>query len=411
MWAIPRKVVMNPSYSKLLARAAIAVAASVVFDAAAAPTLAPIPAAPAYGQAVQLQLRDSLGPVYLPATRYSRNANMLTIEFEYMNGALAAPRPDFDVVPLDFGELAPGNYLVEARFIDMARPSAPPQVVSSGIAVAAPTEWGVFTVPQRPNAFEPVQILVTSAAYFDPASLHAIVMGGTVRVDFDYYQYAPVVWNNPPPGAVAFASVTVGGLPPGGFRVEAWAKPKDGNGGPSALYFTRDVTVAQAATAVEFYSPQKDHYFVTAGPEEIARLDSGAEPGWQRTGQRFKVWLRQEDAPAGAVPVCRFYASGPSSHFYTLNASECDWLKRFEQSQRALTQAAGLPYLGWSYEGVAFYSVAPQNGQCGAGMSAVYRAFNGSSTLPNHRFTADARQRAAMLVDWNDEGVAFCSPG
>ena len=400
---------MNPSYSKLLARFAVALAFAA-FDAPAAPTLAPIPAAPTYGQPVQLQLRDALGPVYLPATRYTRKANMFTIEYEYMNGGAPA-RPDFDVVPLDFGELAPGNYLVEAHFIDMANPAAPPQVASSGISVAAPTEWGVFAVPQQPAAFEPMQVTVTSAAYFDPATLHAIVIGNTVRIDFDYYQYSPVVWNNPPPGAVAFATVPVVGLPPGAFHIEGWAKAKDGTGGTSQLYFTRDFTVSQGATAVEFYSPQKDHYFVTAGPDEIQRLDAGIEPGWQRTGQRFKVWLRPEDAPVGAMPVCRFYAAGPSSHFYTLNAAECDWLKRLEQSGRAMAQAAGVAYLGWSYEGIAFYSVAPVNGQCGAGMTPVYRAFNGSSTVPNHRFMADARQRAAMLVEWNDEGVAFCSPG
>ena len=180
--------------------------------------------------------------------------------------------------------------------------------------------------------------------------------GNTVRVDFDYYQHSPVVWNNPPPGAVAFAAVSVGGLAPGAFRVEGWAKPKDGSAA-SQQYFARDIVVAPSAAAIEFYSPQNDHYFITAGVAEIARLDSGAQPGWRRTGQRFKVWLRPEDAPPGALAVYRFYAAGPGSHFYTLNAGECEWLKRIEQTLRTMSAAAGIPYLGWSYEGIAFYSM------------------------------------------------------
>jgi len=389
------------------------IAACVAFAAAnalAAPTLAPIPAAPAYGQSVQVQLRDALWPVYLPATRYTRRGNTLAIEFEYLAGNFGPLRPDFDLVPLDFGELPPGNYAVEARFYDIAHPDALPQLASSGISVAAPQDWGVYAAPQQPAALEPVQILVNSAAFFDPATLRAYVSVDVIRVDFDYYPNSPTVWNNPPPGAVSLASVAIGGLAPGAFRIEGWAKPK--SGGTSQQYFARDIVVAPTASVVEFYSESKDHYFMTASPEEIARLDAGVEPGWQRSGQRFKVWLRAEGAPIGVMPVCRFYAAGPSSHFYTLNAGECEWLKQLEQMRRAQAAAQGQPFLDWGYEGIAFYSVPPQNGQCPAGTAPVYRAYNrgGSHNDPGHRFMADARQRAAMLMSWADEGVAFCSP-
>jgi len=378
-------------------------------QAQAAPTLAPIPAAPAYGQVVQVQVSESQWPVYLPATRYTRRGNMLYIDFEYVAQNFGPGRPDFGIAPVDFGELPPGNYAVEARFHDIAHPDAPAQVASSGLAVAGPSDWGVFAVPQQPGAFEPVQVLVNSAAFFDPATLSASMSGNVIRVDFDYYSHAPTVWNNPPPGAVSMAAVTIGGLAPGAFRIEGWARAKEG--GDSQQFFTRDVVVSRAATAIEFYSAEKDHYFVTAGQQEIARLDSGVEPGWQRTGQRFKVWLRQEDAPPGAVPVCRFYAAGPSSHFYTLRPGECEWLKRLEQQQRAAYSAIGLPFPGWGYEGIAFYSMPPQdNGLCAGGYAPVYRSFNKDSVVPNHRFTADARQRAAMLTTWSDEGVGFCSP-
>src|SRR5438552_11746620 len=92
------------------------IAALAAASALAAPTLAPIPAQPAYGQSVQVQLRDSTWPVYLPATRYTRRGDMLTIDFEYIADGFGPARPDFDLVPLDFGELPPGNYMLEARF-------------------------------------------------------------------------------------------------------------------------------------------------------------------------------------------------------------------------------------------------------------------------------------------------------
>ncbi len=397
------------SYSSRLSRLFAACAALAASAALCAPTLTPIPAAPAFGQPVQLQLRDSLGPVYLPATRYSRSRNILTVEYEYAPGMPFNPgRPDFSLAPVDFGELAPGDYAVEAHLYDMSHPSAPAQVVSSGLNVAAPSDYGMFTVPQQPQALESMQVLVNSAAYLDPATMRVSMIGSVVRVDFDYYSHSPVLWGNPPPGAVPLATIGVSGLAPGRYQLEGWGRAKDT--GLSDRYFVRDLVVAPTAWVIEFYSPEKDHYFLSASPEEIARLDSGAEPGWKRTGQRFKAWLRPEGAPVGVMPVCRFYAAGPSSHFYSLNPSDCDWLRQLEQMQRMQAQDAGKQFLGWGYEGTAFYSLPPQNGVCPGGTTTVYRSYNKGVTGSNHRFTGDARQRAAMLVQWADEGAAFCSP-
>ena len=400
---------MISSY-KTLARALVPLALALASSCAvvAAPTLAPIPSAPVYGQAVQLQLRDSGWPVYLPATRYTRNGNSIAVEFEY-TANFDPKRADFGLVPIDFGELAPGNYNLEARFYDIAHPSAPPQGVSAGLTVAAPQDWGLYTVPQQPAALEPLQVLVNSAAFFDPTTLGATVVGNVIRVDFDYYSHSPTIWNNPPPGAVSFAGVKVAGVAPGLYHVEGWGRAKDT--GVTERYFTRDIVVAQTAWVIEYYNVALDHYFITANPNDIAQLDSGAAPGWKRTGLRFKAWLRAEDASIGAMPVCRFYAAGPASHFYSANPGDCDFLRQLEQTQRGQAQAAGQPFLGWSYEGTAFYSLAPQNGSCPAGTTPVYRAYNKGVTGANHRFTADARQRAAMLVSWADENVAFCAPG
>src|SRR5207247_6350672 len=58
--------------------------------------------------------------------------------------------------------------------------------------------------------------------------------------------------------------------------------------------------------AIEYYYPSLDHYFVTANPSEIAALDGGTFPGWQRTSLGFKVYDPATAIP-GLVPVCRFY--------------------------------------------------------------------------------------------------------
>jgi serine protease len=150
---------------------------------------------------------------------------------------------------------------------------------------------------------------------------------------------------------------------------------------------------------------------MAAGPDEIDLLDGGAQGNWKRTGQGFHAWLQRGDAPGSAQPVCRFYAAGPNSHFYTGDPSECGSLKALEQKDRADAAARGQRFLGWGYEGIAFYALMPVNGQCPSGTSPVWRAYNNRAAEDdsNHRFTVDPQQRAAMAAAWIDEGVAFCS--
>jgi hypothetical protein len=178
---------------------------------------------------------------------------------------------------------------------------------------------------------------------------------------------------------------------------------------PPRRYAT-DFQVKGTSTVVEYYSDQLDHYFISAWPDEVTALDAGV--AFKRTGQRFQAWLRVADAPGYATPVCRFYASGPNSHFYTADPGECQYLKSLEQKQRADANAKGQPFPGWQFEAIAFYAVAPQGGACPSGTTPVYRAYNNRAAEndSNHRFTASERMRQAMRQSWVDEGVAFCSP-
>jgi hypothetical protein len=399
---------MSARISEHLTAAAFAAAASLSLPAIAAPTIT-FTTLPTYGNPVSVQLRDSDHPTYLPATRYKVDGSTIVIEYEYLNDGFGPFSPDFGNPPLSLGELAPGNYTVQARLYDIDQPKASPQILDNNIPVIPPDAYGLYMVPMEPQAWSPTQVLVKSAAYFDPASMRASMSGNVIRVDFDYYGSAPV-GGSMPAGTTSFSSVVLPSLQPGAYKVEGWGRDKAG--GNPVRYFTTDFTVAPSAPVIEYYNASLDHYFITAGPDEIAMLDRGVQGDWKRTGQRFKAWLRASDAPPSAKTVCRFYAQGPNSHFYTGDDGECRYLRALEQQQRADATAQGKPFLGWQYEGIAFYAVMPDGGACPGGMTTVYRSYNKrfAENDSNHRFTADPLMRVAMNVGWADEGAAFCAP-
>lgn len=389
--------------------APLALAAAIVPGANAAQLVA-TPSLATYGQPVSVELRDTTAPAYLPATRFIRVGSTIVIDYEYAPNAFTAARPDFGTPNVALGELVPGNYTIEARLFMMDDPMAAPKVVMQSLAVAPPERWGIYLIPKAPEAFEPTDVMIRSAAYFEPGSMQVTANGNVIRVSFDYRGDAPV--GGPiPPGTTSFAAARLPELAPGHYTVEGWGRDKS-TGAAAERYFSQAFTVASAVNVVEYYAEALDHYFITAAPDEAALLDGGGMGGWKRTGHKFKAWLRMGDAPPNAKPVCRFYARGPNSHFYTGVAEDCDYLKALEARQRADARARGEPFLGWAFENIAFYALVPENGQCAPGTTPVYRAYNDRAAKndTNHRFTADPRQRLAMALTWLDEGVAFCSP-
>jgi hypothetical protein len=376
---------------------------------AAAPFIASTPSLPAYGQELNVEVRNFDFPSFLPATRYTINGNVIDIEYQYVTDEWSLSSASVGTPAVNVGELPPGNYTVNAHFYDNANPNAAPRVVTTNVPVLAPDAWGIYSVPQNPDAYTPMWAMVRSAVYYDAASLRATISNGVIRVDFDYYGDAPT-GGPAPAGSTSYGSVKLAALPPGHYRMEGWGRPK--TGGASALYFSRDVAIGTASPVVEYYAAPTQHYFITAGPSDISGLDPGTLT-WKRSSQGFKAWLNPADAPAGAVPVCRFYAAGPNSHFYTGSVADCEGLKALEAQQRAEASAKGAPFLGWAYEQIAFYALVPVNGQCPGDTVPVYRAFNATVAQhgANHRFMSDARMRYAQLAaGWADEGVQFCSP-
>ncbi|MBP8297867.1 MAG: hypothetical protein KAX84_17280 [Burkholderiales bacterium] len=168
------------------------------------------------------------------------------------------------------------------------------------------------------------------------------------------------------------------------------------------------VAAAADKVTVEFYLEDLDHYFMTADPAEAAAIDGGAAGPWDRTGQSWGAWSTPAIAPAGSVPVCRFYGSispGPNSHFYTASAAECEQLKQLQAGTPASQKR-------WNYEGIAFYAPLPVNGQCTGGLVPLYRAYNDGFAQgidSNHRFGIDLSLADGMReAGWIGEGAVMC---
>ena len=391
-----------------IAAVVLTAAVACAIDAAAQDLVA-TPVLPVYGEAIALDVRNASWPMFLPATRYRRTGSVIEVEYDYVTDGFGPGRADFGLAPLPLGELPPGNYQVHARLRNVDTPLASPIELETQIPMVPPQEWGIYALPQAPQAFSEAYAVVRSAAYFDPALSRASLSGNVVRVDFEYRSDAPAS-GEVPPGLSTFGTTRMPGLAPGAYRLEGWGRAD--MEGDYIQFFSREFSVASTVPVVEFRSGI-NHYFIAAGADEIDLLDRGGHGDWQRTGQRFSAWLRQEDAPAGAVPVCRFYARGPNSHFYTASSQECGYLRELEQQQRAEASALGQPFLGWGYETTAFWAFVPQAGVCPGGLEPVYRTYNNRAAQmdSNHRFVADATQYNAMAFTWVDEGVQLCAAG
>ncbi len=168
-----------------------------------------------------------------------------------------------------------------------------------------------------------------------------------------------------------------------------------------AFTFACGFAQAQSVPVVEFYHPTLDHYFRTASSAEVAFVESGgAGAGWVRTQRDFLAWPDASSAPAGAAPVCRFYGTpgvGPNSHFYTVHAGECAWVRTDP---------------GWTYEGIAFYAVPASAGVCPIELQTVWRNYNNRAAQndSNHRFTIDSATYQNMVAaGWAGEGVVMCA--
>jgi hypothetical protein len=157
------------------------------------------------------------------------------------------------------------------------------------------------------------------------------------------------------------------------------------------------------ANVVEFYNGAHDHYFVTSSAQEMADLDSGVHPGWQRTGLSFSAY---DTGGTGANPVCRFYIPPElgDSHFYSASPAEC-----------AQTHARFPDFTLESSDVFGIGLPDAVTGACGSDSIPVYRLWNGRSDT-NHRYTTDRvvwqhmRDLGWVAEGYGDAQVIMCSP-
>ena len=148
----------------------------------------------------------------------------------------------------------------------------------------------------------------------------------------------------------------------------------------------------EPVVVVEYFHDGYRNYFNTIDQAEIDGLDAGVFPGWTREVGGFIAWPSKDAAPAGAVPVCRFFASVFTSHFYTADPVECDAV------------VANFPE--WQLETrEAYWIVLPDKatGACGEELMPVYRVLKPSYS--NHRYVTDRVVRDTMVAaGWIAEG-------
>jgi hypothetical protein len=239
-------------------------------------------------------------------------------------------------------------------------------------------------------------IISDIAPYSDNADLN-----GTIS--FNVAANATIDGAGTPAHAQSTAKSRVSGfrvLNAAGTQVAGFTMSADG--GPPIPEVSGGTVNTGKATAVEYFHAGYKHYFITANPVEVQKLDDGTFDGWARTGQTFNV---AATGGVGLVSVCRFFTVAfppSSSHFYAPRGLGCEG-----------TQADAK----WQFEDDVFYTALPDtNGSCPAGNVPIYRLFNKlQGGAPNHRYTTSDTIRMQMLADGYQAegtgiGVGMCSP-
>ncbi|MEP7067797.1 MAG: hypothetical protein ABI789_01095 [Usitatibacter sp.] len=164
---------------------------------------------------------------------------------------------------------------------------------------------------------------------------------------------------------------------------------------PAASAFLIDF---QHTDVTEFVNDFTGHYFLADSIDTTTLNRGGAGGGWRMTGHVLRVYYSNY-----GQPVCRFYAPGPNTHFFTASADECGALRAH-------------PEYGWIYEGVKFGVDPPSGGSCAGSLSngTIHRYYNNRFAFndSNHRYVdaGDSVSRADLQArGWTDEGVAFCA--
>ncbi|MEM8831941.1 MAG: hypothetical protein AAGE96_21685 [Cyanobacteria bacterium P01_G01_bin.19] len=104
-------------------------------------------------------------------------------------------------------------------------------------------------------------------------------------------------------------------------------------------YFSADAN--QGVPVYRLYSPVVDGHFYTVSPTERDQILANF-PEYVSEGEAFTAFADEASAPAGTVPVYRFFVPDSGAYFYTVSDVERDSI------------IANLP--NYTYQGIAYYS-------------------------------------------------------
>jgi hypothetical protein len=141
-----------------------------------------------------------------------------------------------------------------------------------------------------------------------------------------------------------------------------------------------------------FWSASLSRYFYTISESEREFLLANFANVWTYEGAVYRAYVDDSDPNAG--PVYRFWSDSLSSHFYTIDESEKNWL---------ITQHAAV----WTYEGVAFYAYPV--GEQPSWARPVHRFW--SPSWNTHFYTMSETEKTNILTKhsdiWTYEGIAW----
>jgi uncharacterized protein (DUF1800 family) len=173
----------------------------------------------------------------------------------------------------------------------------------------------------------------------------------------------------------------------------------------SLVLLSAGATVSAQTTStvdsVEYFNSRSGQYYRTDVPAEIASIDqSGSASGWARTGQSFKVWRTQADAPAGAIPLVKL----TSLNFATPSAPQVCSLSKTSKLTPLSGTAANCPV----QTSVTYVLPADASGNCANGTQPVFQ-----SSSPTGTRLANQLPVYQEMFDrgWQAQGVSICVPG
>ncbi len=172
--------------------------------------------------------------------------------------------------------------------------------------------------------------------------------------------------------------------------------------GMMAMVLPAVAQTGNTVDSVEFFNSRTGEYYRTDITTEITAIDQNAvASGWARTGQTYRLWRTQADAPAGATPVVKLtslnFATPASPQVCSLNKSG------------KLTPLGGATGGCVPQTSVTYALLPDADGNCATGTQPVFQA---ASANNNTRFANQLSVYQEMFDrGWAAQGVRLCVPG